>query len=113
MSWFNELIKALPAIRTKFQLTGLIVGVAAFVAVKFAAPDAIVAQISAGAIGVLFLVFGQIFQSIPSFPEHQRVTLVITLFITFVVFILVLVGIILLSLNRTDPPKPKPNPNAF
>jgi hypothetical protein len=85
-------------------LTGLIVGVAAFVAVRFAAPDAVVAQICAGSIGVLFLIFGQIFQAISHFPERDRVKLVITLFITFLVFILCLVGVILFSLS--GPKKP-------
>jgi hypothetical protein len=99
MAWFIEVIKALPAIKSKFQLTGLIVAVAAFVAVRVAAPDAIVAQVCAGAIGVLFLIFGQIFQAIPHFPEHDRVKLVLTLFITFLLFILILVGIVVYSLN--------------
>lgn len=100
MSWFTDLVQTLPAIKTKFQLTGLIVGVAAFVAVRFAAPDAVVAQISAGAIGVLFLVFGQVFQAIPHFRQSDRFKLVITLFITFVLFILFLVGMILYSLSN-------------
>jgi hypothetical protein len=99
MAWFTDIIKVLPAIKSKFQLTGLIVGIAAFVAVRVAAPDAIVAQVCAGTIGVLFLIFGQIFQAIPHFPEHDRVKLVLTLFITFLLFILCLVGIIVYSLN--------------
>jgi hypothetical protein len=99
MSWFTDLIQALPTIKTKFQLTGLLVGVAAFVAVRFAAPDAVVAQICAGSIGVLFLIFGQLFQAIPNFPAPDRVKLVITLFIAFLLFILCLVGIILYSLS--------------
>lgn len=103
MSWFTDLVQTLPNIKTKFQLTGLIVGVAAYVAVRFAAPDAVVAQICAGSIGVLFLVFGQIFQAIPHFPAGDRVKLVITLFITFVLFILILVVIILYSLSYRPP----------
>lgn len=99
MSWFTDLVAGLPNIKTKFQLTGLIIGLAAFVAVKFAAPDAVIAQISAGVIGVLFLVFGQIFQAIPQFREADRFKLVISLFVTFVLFILILVGMILYSLN--------------
>jgi len=99
MTWFIDVVKALPGIKNKFQLTGLIVGIAAFVAVRVAAPDAIVAQVSAGAIGILFLIFGQIFQAIPHFPENDRVRLVITLFVAFLLFILSLVGIVLYSLN--------------
>jgi hypothetical protein len=99
MAWFTDLIRVLPAIKSKFQLTGLIVGVAALVAVRVAAPDATVAQVCAGAIGVLFLIFGQIFQAIPHFPEHDRVKLVITLFITFLLFVLCLVGMVLYSLS--------------
>src|SRR5205809_6732039 len=81
MAWLTEIIKILPAIKSKFQLTGMIVGIAAFVAVRVASPDAIVAQVCAGTIGVLFLIFGQIFQPIPSFPEHDSVKLDITLFV--------------------------------
>lgn len=100
MSWFRELLSALPAIKTKFQLTGLIVGLATLVAIRVSAPDAVVAQISAGAIGILFLIFGQIFQAIPHFPIKQRATLIITLFIIFVLFILVLVTIILFNVRE-------------
>jgi len=103
MSWFTDLVQTLPSIKTKFQLTGLVVGVAAFVGVRFAAPDAVVAQICAGSVGVLFLVFGQIFQAIPHFPPEARVKLVITLFITFVLFVLILVAIILYSLSYRPP----------
>src|ERR1044071_1938508 len=94
MTWFTDIIKALPGVKNKFQLTGLIVSVAAFVAVRFADPNAVVAQVCAGAIGILFLIFGQIFQAIPHFPEHDRVKLVITLFIAFLLFTLSLVWIV-------------------
>jgi hypothetical protein len=109
-NWFISFLKTLPSIKTKFQLTGLVVGVAAFVAVRFASPDAVVAQICAGSIGVLFLVFGQIFGSLDKFPEGERVKLVIILFIAFIIFILVLVAVILFTVK---PPKPNVNPDAF
>ncbi len=103
MDWFTRLVQALPGIRNQIQLTGLVIGVAAFVAVRFAAPDAVVAQISAGAIGVLFIIFGQVLQPIimNGIPSESRVKFIITLFILFVFFILSLVGMILYSLPKS------------
>jgi hypothetical protein len=108
-NWFISLIKVLPAIKTKIQLTGLVIGAAAFVAVRFASPDAVVAQICAGSIGVLFLVFGQIFGALDKFPEDKRVKLVTILFLAFILFILALVTIILITVK---PSKPNINPDA-
>lgn len=64
--------------------------VAGAIATHLAAPNAITAQVTAGSIGVLFIVFGSVFSRLEKFPLKQRARLVLVLFPTFCVFILVL-----------------------
>jgi hypothetical protein len=93
MDFLTRLVNILPRLRNRFALTGLLIMVAAFVATRAVAPDAIQAQVSAGAIGVLFLVFGQVFHQLASFPAKDRADLVTRLFALFVVLIVALVTI--------------------
>jgi hypothetical protein len=68
-----------------------VVAVAGFVATRVVAPEYVHAQIAAGTIGVLFLVFGQVFHHIASFPEIERTKLITRLFFVFVLLVLALV----------------------
>lgn len=90
-SWLSRLVQILPQIKGRFQLAGLAIVVAAFVTVHAVAPSAVKAQISAGAIGVLFIVFGQVFTALDRFPAAHRAGLIITLFVLFCVFVLSLI----------------------
>lgn len=104
MDWITRLAVNLPKLKTKLQLTGLIALVGGTIATRAIRPDALLAQICAGAIGVLFLVFGQVFSSLGQVEQRERATLVLRLFIIFIVFILALVlmtGIFLASAAPT------------
>jgi hypothetical protein len=106
MSWFTKLLEVLPNIRTRLQLSGLVVAVAAVVATRAVVPQAVNAQLSAGAIGVLFIVFGQVFSSLKDFPEHERSRLVLVLFGFFCVFVVTLVvttGLFVSRAGATNP----------
>jgi hypothetical protein len=89
----DRLVNILPRLRNRFALTGLLIIVAAFIATHVVAPDSTQAQVSSGAIGVLFLVFGQVFHQLGSFPAKDRADLVTRLFALFVVLVVALVAI--------------------
>ena len=91
MDALERLAQVLPKLKTKLQLTGLIALVGGVIATRAVRPSAVLAQISAGAIGVLFLIFGQVFSSLGQVRPDQRAQLIYRLFIIFVVFILALV----------------------
>lgn len=95
--WSERLLQsiagALPKLRGRFAVGGILIAVAGSVATRFAAPEAIHAQVSAGAVGVAFLVFGLLFPALASFPEADRARLVLRLFSVFVVLILALVAL--------------------
>lgn len=93
MSFFAQIASLLPKLRNRFALIGLVVAVAGFVATRVAAPEYVHAQIAAGTVGVLFLVFGQVFHHLGSFPEVERTRLISRLFVIFVILVLSLVGL--------------------
>ena len=88
-----QITNVLPHLRNRFALIGLVVAVAGFVATQVVAPEYIHAQIAAGTIGVLFLVFGQVFHHLGSFPEAERTRLITRLFLVFVTLVLALIGL--------------------
>ena len=115
MAWVTTVVEALPKLRTKLQLTGLIVAIAAIVATRAVAPQALNAQLSAGAVGVLFIVFGQVFSSIKDFPEQERSRLVLLLFGIFCIFVLALIvvtGFFVSRAAETSPGKPATDQSA-
>jgi hypothetical protein len=93
LDFFGQIASILPKLRNRFALIGLVVAVAGFVATRIVAPEYVHAQIAAGTIGVLFLVFGQVFHHIASFPEAERTRLITRLFIVFVLLVLALVAL--------------------
>jgi hypothetical protein len=100
MGFWKNLASLLPQIRTQLQVTGLIAVVGGFIATHALAPDQILIQIAGGAIGVLFLFFGQWFRSLKDYPEEKRVRLTLWLFALFIAFILALVLLIVLLLPK-------------
>ena len=92
-TFFSRLAMMLPRVRSKFAVAGVLITVAGFIATRSVAPDAVQAQVSAGAIGVLFLVFGQVFHHLSSFPERDRLRLITRLFVLFVILVLALLVI--------------------
>jgi uncharacterized protein YjbI with pentapeptide repeats len=121
MDWIDQLARVLPKLKTQLQLTGFIVLIVGVVATRVVAPDQIHAQISAGAIGIVILVFAQIFRYLKDFPLEERVRLILVLFIAFIVFILALVGMTgyfisrsshQSNLNTNSNQNSSPNPSA-
>jgi hypothetical protein len=92
-SFLAQIATVLPNLRNRFALIGLVVAVAGFVATRVVAPEYVHAQIAAGTIGVLFLVFGQVFHHLGSFPEAERTRLITRLFLVFVALVLALIGL--------------------
>jgi len=100
----KSLAEILPRLKKPFQLVGLIMLIAGGVATRAVEPKAVQVTICAGAIGVLFIVFGQVFSAIPSFPAASRVRLILSLFSIFVVFVLALIGLTGYFLTKLSAP---------
>jgi hypothetical protein len=90
--FFVQLLNALPSLRNKFAVTGVIVAVAGYIATRAVDPSAIQAQISIAALGIIFLVFGLAFHAIESFPAQKRSSLILSLFVLFSLLVLALIG---------------------
>lgn len=93
LSWIKALAKILPEVRTQIQLVGFIVLVAGVVATRVAVPKSVTAQVAAGSIGLLFIVFGLILAKLDRFPPEQRMRLVLILFPTGCIFVLSLLSV--------------------
>jgi len=77
----------LPRLRTRTQLTGLVLVVAGFIASTQVARQFLPGTIAVGIVGVFFLIFGQLFSSLEHFPQKDRkqvVLIVIGLFVFLV-----------------------------
>jgi NADH:ubiquinone oxidoreductase subunit 6 (subunit J) len=101
--FLSRLATVLPRVRNKLAVAGVLISVAGFVATRSVDPDAVHAQVSAGAIGVLFLIFGQVFHHLASFPEGDRLRLITRLFGLFVILVLALLVITGLFLQSRSP----------
>lgn len=88
-----KLANLIPRIKTHIQLAGLIAAIATVIAIRSALPSAVNAQISAGFVGVTFLIFGQVFAAIGNFPQKDRTKLILGLFAIFCIFVLALVAL--------------------
>jgi hypothetical protein len=93
IGFFTRIATILPRLRNRFAATGVVVTIAGFVATRIVAPEYVHAQITAGTVGVLFLVFGQVFHHLRSFPEKDRIKLITRLFLVFVLLVLTLIGL--------------------
>lgn len=87
----EKAVAILPRLRTKIGLVGLIVTVGAFVATRSVAPGSTGAQLSAGAIGVTVIIFGQIFYFLALIPERDRAKFVLAMFALFCALLVTLV----------------------
>jgi hypothetical protein len=101
----SSFVEVLPRIRTKIQLTGLAVAIVGFVMIRLASPDAVRAQLAAGSIGICLVVFAQIFHFMEAFPARSRVTLVIAIFFAFLIFTLLMAGIVSVELKPASIPE--------
>jgi hypothetical protein len=91
MSIWTSLAQGLPKLKTRLQLTGLVILVGGFLVARSVAPEEVHAQICVGVIGVLFLVFGQVFNAIRDIPELERARLLFRLFLVFAVLVVALI----------------------
>lgn len=99
---FAKIVEVIPKLKTTINLIGFIVMIGAFVAVYSVNPENLQAQISAGAIGVTIIVFGQIFHFLNLIPEAQRAIYIVVMFLIFVVFASGLVYLTASLLNQTE-----------
>ncbi|MBI5215740.1 MAG: hypothetical protein HY960_08300 [Ignavibacteriae bacterium] len=67
-----EVTKILPQITSKIRLVGLAIMLIGILLARFFNPEALLAQISGGAIGLVVLIFSLFFPYIKDFPEYQR-----------------------------------------
>ena len=112
MSVSEKIVDVVPKIRTKMQVSGLAIAVAAVVLIRIYIPEAKNAQISAGAFGVLFLIFGQIFAHLGDIPLRSRATFLFRTFVLFCVFILALISLtaVLIAIDRPRSAEPAFSP---
>jgi hypothetical protein len=90
---FAKLATIIPRLRTPIQLTGWLAVVAAGVMTQTVQAANVQAQISLGALGILLLVFGQLFHFInTSIPKKERGTLLLRMFVVFCIFIIGLIA---------------------
>ena len=99
---FDKFVEVVPKLKTTISLIGFVVMLGAFVAVNAVNPENVQAQISAGAVGVTIIIFGQIFHFLKLIPAAQRAIFVITMFLIFVLFICGLIYLTTTLLSRTD-----------
>jgi hypothetical protein len=90
MGFWGFLVSMIPKLKTPIQISGLVMIVVGYITARAFSPDNILAQIIAGAVGVPFLVFGQVFPYLNKFPEATRDRLIIRLFFGCIIFFVVL-----------------------
>jgi tetratricopeptide (TPR) repeat protein len=83
----------LPKIKTRIQLSGLIVTLVVVFLIRAFAPENTPAQICGGMIGICIIIFTLVFNFLSEFPEGDRARVVLTLFIVFSVTIVTLVAL--------------------
>lgn len=83
----EKIIEVLPNLKTKIQLSGLVITVVSFILINLLKPGSpLVAQLTIGSIGVVLIVFAQIFHFLKEFPENSRLILVLVIFISFLAY---------------------------
>jgi hypothetical protein len=91
MTWAEmgaALAEVLPKLRTRIQLTGVVVAIAAMLIVQLVTPGNVKAILAAGAIGISFLIFGQLFHFLTAFRPKDRPTVFLGAFAMFIVLVL-------------------------
>ncbi len=100
--FFMRIANALPKLKTRIQLTGVIILVGGIIATRAIAPDQTLPTVYVGAIGILFIVFGQVFPYLRTFPEKDRANLLVKLFLIFSLLILGLVALLIFSPSKSE-----------
>jgi hypothetical protein len=84
--WLNAIIRTIPRLRKRIQVTGLVVGTAAGVVGGVVVPGDPVAIILGGSLGVSFIIFGQAFAYLRLIPKMQRAFYILALVFMFLLF---------------------------
>jgi tetratricopeptide (TPR) repeat protein len=92
-SFTSILLRIIPQIKTRIQLSAFLATAVVFFLVRIAAPDNIPAQISAGMIGVCIIAFTLVFNFLNLFTAKDRPKVILTMFITFSFVVIALVVI--------------------
>lgn len=103
VSFWTKIADFVPQIKTPVQLSGLALAIGGLIAIKFVMPNATKAQVSAVTIGGLFLLFGQVVAALDRIPKQQRAKLVVTAFLIFCFFAIVLIFATTIFIAQADP----------
>jgi hypothetical protein len=95
----KTLSEVLPRLRGRIQLSGLIIMVVVGALVSFARPGDYLGLILVGGVGVGFIVFGQLFHFLTSFKDDSRPTVFLVSFLSFLLFIVALVGLFIIHIQ--------------
>jgi hypothetical protein len=111
MDGIGELLsRVLPRLSKPIQVAGLAIGLVYGLIVHFAAPGNIGALVTAGGVGVSFLIFGQLFSFLSAFPEKDRARVFLVSFAIFCCFTLALAAYSVVLLNSRSAPSMKIGP---
>ena len=104
MGFFQALSAKLPALKTPIQLIGFVVLVVGFLITRATNPNATLAQVSVGAIGVVIVVFAQVFEKLATYPREKRAQVTIVLFSVFCALVAFLVTAAIVSTTISAKP---------
>ena len=96
----ERLSQLLPKIKTRLQLSGLVIALVFSLFVHFAKPGDLLALITAGGVGISFLIFGQLFHFLKDFKEDERPKIFLASFTIFCLFTLTLLILTIVLVRR-------------
>lgn len=108
----SALAETLPRLKTKLQLSGLVVAVVLAFLTNFAKPGDSTAVLTAGGVGVSIIIFAQIFHYLGNFPPNDRAKLFLLSFLMFTIFILALLAMTVILIKRPTLSITQYRPNA-
>ncbi|MGE0260297.1 MAG: hypothetical protein AB7T18_16260 [Alphaproteobacteria bacterium] len=83
---FARLSNTLQKLKTPIQIFGLLIIVGGIIAYRTVPPEYVRGVFAAGSMGIFFIIFGQVFSALPSFPDSQRGLVVIMLTLIFSIY---------------------------
>jgi hypothetical protein len=98
--FWQKALDVLPKLKAPLQIIGFIVLVGGFVAYRAVAVQYVPGVIAAGCIGILLIIFGQLFKLIESVPKLQHPAFLTIFFLVFCTLIVILFSIAVTSYMR-------------
>ncbi|MGO8627721.1 hypothetical protein ACC807_14955 [Rhizobium ruizarguesonis] len=100
----TTLSNLLPKLRTRIQLSGLLIIVVVGAFVALAKPGDYIALALVGGVGVGFVVFGQLFHFLTAFDAGSRPAVFLISFIAFLLFIIALLVLLIVRVQAAPEP---------